>query len=487
MKYLDWIESNKDEMVKTLQELLRIKSVVGEKEGDAPFGKGVAEAYKYFMDKAEDYGFVCKDVDGYGGHVEFGGYELDENGEKIKTSDEIMGILGHLDVVPEGTDWDYDPYGAEIVDGRIYARGAMDDKGPVMAAFFAMKALKECGYIPKKQVRLILGLDEETNWYGMDYYFSKEKLPDFGFTPDAEFPAIHAEMGISIFSLAKKISKSSGKGISLRKLEGGNAPNMVADWSRAVINSDNKNHYDEIRQMVDEYIKKNCVAGGKTEKATIKVKGVGKSLEISVVGVSAHGARPKFGLNAISVLMDILQKIEFENDQVAEFIKFYNEKINFELDGESMGCGLSDEVSGKLIFNVGKIEFDGEVIILTINVRYPVTKTEDEMYDGMKENIEKYGLGLIKGKSQLPIYMPVDHPMIVTLMDVYREHTGDKESKPIVIGGGTYARAGKNIVAYGSVFPGEPELAHQKNEYIKVDDLVMCAKIYADAIYKLTK
>ncbi len=487
MEYLKLIDNYKDDMIKMVQELVAIKSVEDKPAPNAPFGEGVAEAFHYMLKKAEEEGFESENIDNYGGHIEFGGYTLDEKGEIEATSEEIMGIIGHLDVVPEGKDWKYEPYAGHIEDGKIFGRGTIDDKGPIVAAFFAMKALKESGYIPEKKVRLILGLDEETNWKGMKYYLSKVKAPDFGFTPDAEYPAIHGEKGILVFQLAKKLGKTLAKGIELRSLSGGHAANMVADYARAVVRADKTDKYEKIKELVANYRDEKCSEKGHPAYGSkLNCKGVGKSLEIVAHGVSAHGASPECGVNAISVLMDFLGQLDIINDDVHDFIEFYNTHLGFEIDGTNMGCGLSDEPSGKLILNVGKVELEGEALILTLNVRFPVTLNEDIVYDSIMPVVNKYNMGIIKIKVQDPIYMPADDPMIKTLMDIYIEHTGDKESKPIVIGGGTYARAAKNIIAFGSVFPGEPELAHQKDEYIEIDKLIINAKIFADSIYRLT-
>lgn len=476
MTYLELIDEYQDDIIQMLQELISIKSVALPPEGDMPFGKGVQEAMMYMLNRAEKDGFETENIDNYGGHIEFGGYTLDAQGEIVGTSEDIMGILGHLDVVPEGKDWDYDPYGGQIADGKIYGRGSIDDKGPVVAAYYAMKALKDSGIVPEKKVRLILGLDEETGWKGMDYYLKKVKAPTFGFTPDGEFPAIHGEMGILIFELAKKLGKtpSTPKGVSIRSITGGNAANMVADHARALLKAES---YEEIKKKLGEF---------KAETGySIQAKGIGKSLEITTQGVSAHGARPWNGLNAISILMKFLGQLPVENDDLAEFIQFYNEHIGFELHGESMGCGLSDEPSGQLIFNVGMINSDDEAARLTINIRYPVTLKDETVYSAMLPVVNQYNLGIVKMKNQDPIYMPKDGEMITTLMEVYKKHTGDMESQPMVIGGGTYARAVSNSVAFGANFPGEPELAHQKNEYIIIENLIKCTKIYADAIYQL--
>lgn len=485
MEYLKRIDEYRDEMVASLQELIRIKSVQDKAEPGAPFGRGVADAFEYMLKKAEADGFDTENVDNYGGHIEFGGYFLDEEGNIEGTNDETVGILGHLDVVPERSGWKHDPYSGTVEDNRVYGRGAIDDKGPLLAAYYAMKALKDCGYVPEKKVRLIMGLDEETGWSGMRYYLSKVKAPDMGFTPDANFPAIHGEKGILVFQLAKKIGKTNAKGLELRSLKGGEAANMVADSARAVVRAEKTESYDEIRQLAVAYKEENCKEGGKAHGAKINCKGIGKSLEISVSGISAHGATPEMGMNAVTVLMDFLSRLDFVNDDISEFIDFYNKHIGFELDGASLGCGFSDEPSGGLILNVGGLELEKEAMIMTINVRYPVTFEEDAVYEAIMPVINKYDMGIIKIKSQKPVYMAKDSELIRILMEAYRNQTGDAESEPMVIGGGTYARAADNIVAFGCVFPGEEELAHQKNEFIDIDSMVLSAKIFAEAICSL--
>lgn len=475
--YLKRIDEYRDEMVKTLRELVKIDSVQAEPKEDMPFGEGVAQAFSYMLKKGGEAGFSIFNADNYGGHIEFGGRLFDEDGQPAGESRETMGILAHLDVVPLGSDWDYDPLGGEIVDGRIYGRGTSDDKGPLVAAFYALKAICDAGMEPQKKVRLILGLDEETGWKGMDYYLSKVSAPDFGFTPDGDFPAVHGEMGLLVFEIAKKFAKTSmaANGITFRTMKGGNAPNMVADSARVLVRGDS---YDELKARLNEFRKE---TGFK-----LTARGRGKSLEIEAEGVSAHGAMPWKGQNAISELMQFLGAVGFDNEDVCDFIAFYNECIGFELNGSSIGCGFSDQPSGELIFNVGMIEMDSEAARLIVNVRYPITMTDKMVYEGMKPYLNKYNLGVVKLKHSEPIYFEKDHPMIRTLLEAYRKHTGDVESQPFVIGGGSYARAVPNTVAFGMLFPGEIDTMHQKNESMSIDNMVKAAKIYADAIVGLT-
>ncbi len=467
-KTYEMLDQQRDELLKCLGELIAIPSVAVKAEGEYPFGREVDRAFRYMLNEGEKAGFRTFDADHYGGHIQWNG-----------TGSETLGIVGHLDVVPEGKDWDYPAFEMTEEEGKLFGRGTIDDKGPVAACFFAMKALKEAGFQPKRNIRLVLGLDEETNWEGMDYYLNKTEAPDFGFTPDGEFPAIHGEKGILVFDIAGKFSRSPEKGLRLRSIKGGNAANMVADYCRAVLLSEDRNDYEKVKEQVSAYRDANGYL--------IHVKQIGKSLEIITHGKSAHGARPWTGLNAISIMMEILEKLNFTNDDMNGFIQMYQKHIGFETDGESIGLGFSDEPSGKLVWNVGMIDLNGKGVTLTINVRYPVTLDDEKVYDALVPVMNQYNLGIIKGKHQLPIYLPRDSELISTMMEVYRKHTGDKDSQPLVIGGGTYARAMENVVAFGPSLPGDREVAHQKNEYVEKEHLFLISKLYVEVIYELTK
>lgn len=470
------IEENRAEMISSLSELISIPSVAVETDGEKPFGEHVDKVYRRMLEMAEKEGFETFDADGYGGHIDFKG-----------TEDGIVGVVGHLDVVPEGSGWDHDPYGGEVIDGMVYGRGTTDDKGPVVASFYGMKALRECGYLPRKTIRLILGLDEETEWKGMDYYLSKvEDLPDIGFTPDGDFPAIHGEMGILVFDLVKKFASSAGKGLELSSLKGGTASNSVADSARAVLYDPSGKSYDSIKEKAAQYAKEFQEKRGDGEER-IKCRKIGKSLEITAKGISAHGAKPEKGLNAVSLMMEFLSGLNFSSEDTDDFISFYNSCIGWDIHGERLGCFLEDEPSGKLILNVGMADIDRKTAKITINVRYPVTMDDKAVYDGIDGVTERYDIGIVKGSHKEPIYMAEDSSLIGTLMDVYRKYTGDESCRPIVIGGGTYARAIENTVAFGARFPEDKELGHQKNECISIENMVKLAKIYAEAVYRLSE
>jgi succinyl-diaminopimelate desuccinylase len=502
------IEKFRDEAVRLLRGLVSYPSVKGPAETGMPFGAAVQGAYEYLLREAETDGFETFNADNFGGHIDWRGAVLDARGEVARAAVETLGIPIHIDVVPAGDGWTKDPWVGEEEDGRIYGRGTTDDKGPAVSVYLAMKALKASGYIPSKNVRLIIGLDEETGWSGMDEYFKRTAPPDFGFSPDADFPVINGEMGMMVFEIAKKLEPSQGKGLHLRSMKGGTAPNMVPDNCRAVLVYDDgepasaktRSRSGKSRGKSAKPAKADSERAAAFEKVMIAAeafrsrtgraiacRGAGKALEVSAQGISAHGAHPEKGLNAISVLAEFLSELSLASESAQSFIDFYRNYIDFELDGKHLGIAMSDEPSGALIVNSGMIDISAEAAILTVNVRCPVTKSEDDVYEALRPALDKNGLGVVKVSGMAPLYFPPDDPFIQTLLAVYQKHTGDREHGPLVMGGGTYARAIPNAVAFGPRFPDDEDVMHQKDEYVKIDSLMRAAHIYADAILELTK
>jgi len=465
MDFKETIKKLEPEIIKSIQEAVRIRSVEEEPLPGKPFGSGPFEALDYMLKLGEGMGFETKNLDGYAGHIDFG------------EGDETVGILAHVDVVPEGDGWTYPPYGGEIHGGKIYGRGTMDDKGPAVIALYAMKTLADSGVLPKRRIRLILGANEESRWECMKHYFENEEPPTMAFTPDADFPVIHGEKGITGFDLKFPYRGTEGCDITLMDIKGGNATNMVPDRAWATLNVKDK-------EMFNTQFK----GYAKDKDFTIELEETEGGFKVTALGKSAHGSTPEKGENAISCLMDFLGFVYSGQCPVCRFINFYNERIAFRHHGEGIGCALEDELSGKLNFNPGLISYDGENIKLSVNVRYPISSSAEEVFSGIRENIKNTPVELIqKDLDSRPLYVPKDNELVETLMRVYREQTGDMDSEPITIGGGTYARAMDNAVAFGPVFPGQEELAHQKDEHITIDNVIKLTEIYSHALYELVQ
>ena len=420
---------NRD-MLQIIKELVAIPSVTDAKpEGDFLFGKAVHDALEYVLSVCESFGFRTKKCGNYLGYAEIG------------QGEELMGILCHLDVVPPGNDWDYDPFTATLVDGKLYGRGVMDDKGPAVCAIYALKDILASGKELNKRVRIIFGCQEETgDWVDMEYYKAQEEIPTFGFTPDADFPLIYGEKGILMLQLSMAKEEAG-----FLEVSGGEAPNMVPDLAKAVVKTD-----------------------------------TGERISLTAKGIAAHGSTPEDGENAISKLMEEIKKQGLSS----RFAEFYNEQIGFSLTGDKMGVDLQDEASGALSFNVGMIGMDEKQVFIKVDIRYPVTEQKEKVISIIRKKAAAWDVTVSEITSMKPVYMDKNGAVITKLMDAYREITGD-DTMPQVMGGGTYARAMDHIVAFGPVFPGRECTEHQKNEYIYYEDLEKAREIYRLAIEKL--
>lgn len=450
MKWQEHVEGEKNHFLSDLQKLLQIPSVLDEsdKKPGAPFGENVNRALQFMIDLGKREGFRTKDLEGYAAHLEWG------------EGEELLGILCHIDVVPEGDHWDMPPFCAEIKEGRIYARGAQDDKGPTMAAFYALKILKDMGVPFKKRVRIILGADEESGFRCVKKYFAEEEMPTIGFAPDASFPMIYAEKGISDAMFTLKQTEKS-----LISFFGGQRLNMVPDMATASVKDAEITEADfqafcQAEQIAGEFVQ------------------AGKEVTFSIKGVSSHGSEPQRGRNAVTLLAKFL--FAYIPDAGLKLLAglhddFYGEKNDF---------AMTDEVAGPLTLNVGLGKVEAGVWTVGCNIRYPVTKKFEEVKEKMEAMAVHYQAELSSMSDKAPLYIPKEHPLVQTLWRVYEEQTGRKDPLETT-GGGTYARELKVGLAFGALFPGEEELYHQRNESASIDGLLQATAIYTAAIYEL--
>lgn len=439
------LESMQDDLINSIKELVRIPSVIDEDSKEYPFGENIHRALKKALEICEGLGFktYC-DPEGYYGYAEIG------------QGEEIVGILGHLDVVPPGAldVWKHNPFNPTVEDGKLYGRGTQDDKGPTITALYAAKALMNLGVEFNKRVRFIFGTDEENLWRDMKKYMEKEEKPTIGFTPDSAFPLTYAEKGLLQVIL-------EGQNDSSLVLEGGNAFNSVPD--NIVYTGDKQEELkDELSRLGYEY---EIIETG-----------------VKVIGKSAHAASAEKGANAICRLAVALRNIGI----TSKAIEFAANEISEDAFATKIFDICEDEASGKLKFNVGKISIK-EKETLSIDIRIPVTVHKSEIVDKLSRAAGKYGLTCKEYDWLKSIYIPKDHFLIQSLMEVYQEVTKDMTSKPMSSGGATYARALDNCVAFGAILPGAAKTEHQPNEHIVLQDIFISLEIYAKAIYKLSR
>ncbi len=469
MTQINWmseVEKRKEALIKDTQGLLHIKSILDEENPspDAPLGKGVKEALDYMLELGEKDGFTAKNVGNVAGHLEFGGGK------------ELLGILCHVDVVPEGDGWTSEPFAAEIRDGKIFARGALDDKGPTMAAYYAMKIVKDLGLPLKKRVRMIIGTDEESNWRCVEHYFEHEEMPTLGFAPDADFPIINAEKGIADFDMVQKksVPGASDAQVTVDSFVSGKRYNMVPDQAKAVLKGDQ----EEIIKLFIDFMKQfDLEYQYHTQNGEILLE---------VKGVSAHGMEPRNGKNAGLFLAEFLTKLDLD-PLAAHFFQFVSRYFFDDSRGVNLGVAYTDDISGDLTINPGIFSYTPETGgSIGMTCRYSVTNNMEDTKGKLDSLLETEGFAIENFSDSKPHHVDEKEFLIQTLKKVYEEQTGEK-AELIAIGGGTYARSLKSGVAFGPLFPGRPDIAHQKDEYMYIEDLLRAAAIYAQAIYELAQ
>ncbi|MFD1472445.1 dipeptidase PepV [Companilactobacillus mishanensis] len=464
---IDWekeVSHRSDELLNDLSELLSIDSSrdIEHKTDDFPLGPGPAKALQTFLHFADRDGFSTKNVDNLAGRIEYG------------ESKDAIAILGHVDVVPEGAGWNTNAFEPTIKDGRIYARGTSDDKGPSIAAYYALKIIKELKLPVSKSVHMILGTDEESEWVGMNRYMETEQMPETGFSPDAEFPVINGEKGIVSFDLQFPVSKNG----VVKSFESGLRAKMVPQNATATIDTTDVDITDLI-ETFNEYLKQNSeVTGNISNQENI--------FTVSIEGKGSHAMEPYNGVNAATYLAKFITLLPLNNAEKTYF-EFITNSLHLDFYGNGLSINNEDGVMGKLTVSPDILKFDHEQASILLNIRYPKGDTGDTLTEKLNNVLPTNVTASIDGHNQLPHFVSADDPLVQSLMDAYRAHTDDETSEPFTVGGGTYGRILKHGVAFGAMFPGDENVMHQANEYVVFDNLLKATAIYADAIYRLIK
>lgn len=446
MDYIKYANDNKEKFLNDLKELLKIDTVLVEQPEvkEAPFGYNLVKALEYMLELGKKEGFVTKNIENVAGHIEYG------DGE------EVIGVLCHLDVVPTGDGWTYPPFVPTIVDNKIYARGSMDDKGACISSLYALKALKESGVKLNKKIRLIFGTDEETGSRGIKRYLELEKMPDLGFSPDADYPLIYGEKGILSFDLEGKVNDEIIEFVS------GDRYNVVPEVATVTLKNDYKDKYLEF------LIKNNY-------------NGEVKDNKYIMYGKRAHAMEPRNGVNAIIRLIEFLNTIIDD-----KYIKFIND--NFKCSRLStMNQNFTDPEMGDLTSNVALLNIKNGEGKCGINFRYPINWDKDKFFNTLN-NISKLSNVNVKIlNDSKPHYVSKEDDLVKTLHKSYIKYTNDDKTPLMTIGGGTYARSLKKAVAFGPMMPGREDVVHQVDEYAYIDDLLISVAIFADALKELGK
>lgn len=421
-----YIEEHRDEMTELLAELVAVPSVQGEAADGCPFGAEPARALAIMLEKCRDYGFSVENVDNYAGSADFGG-------------EPALAILSHLDVVPAGSGWSSDPFTLTRDGDKLVGRGAIDDKGPAVAAVFALRAIKELGIPLKRGVRLIFGTNEENGSADLEYYRKKRELPPMVFTPDGEYPVINAEKGM------------------LRVYFSAEAPENVEIKAGTVINAVPANCRFSVVEALSDGPK---MTFGTTE------------------GTSAHASTPEKGENAITKFLAEHGKNVPLLSELAELFP------HGETDGSSCGLGFSDPISGSMTCVLSMLNTEGGRLRGGIDIRFPLDRKKAEISDIICGRLREAGFDIDSCEGVEPHSTDGESEFVQALLRVYGRVTGEA-GRCIAIGGGTYVHEIEGGVAFGAEFPNTDYHMHSPDEFITVGDLLKNAELMAEAIVEV--
>ena len=366
------IDEYKEELLKSIIEVVNIPSVKGEPKVDAPFGGNAKDALIKALEIAENLGFETKNLDNYIGYAQYG------------EGEDYIGILGHVDVVPVGEGWKFPPFSGHIEDGKMYGRGVLDNKGPIIAALYGLYVIKESDLKINKPVRIIFGTDEESGFNDIPYYLEREKPPIMGFTPDCKYPVVYGERGRANIQFQ--------------------------------IEYNNENYEEVTREFFD-----------------------------------------------------------FLNDYI----------LSSKINGDRLGINFSDKEFGTMEMKNYKAGIKESKLLFNISLSYPAIVSIEEILDKIESKLtENVKIKLLLNYN--PVKFDKDSFLVKSLQEAYEEVT-NLDGTPVTTTGGTYAKIMPNIVPFGPSFPGQKGISHNPNEYMDISDIILNAKIFAQAIYNLAK
>lgn len=465
-----WIEKHKENLIADISRLVKIRSVSDPTNGTeaAPYGEGCKRVLEEALTIGREHNFKTTLYDNRVGAMWYheGSWE------------ETIGFWGHMDVVPEGEDWDNKPYEPVYRDGYLIGRGARDNKGPTMAVMYVIECLEDLGVKLRRPLRLFLGCDEEKGMSDLEYYTAHYPCPGLSMVADCSFPVCYGEKGIIEANLlsGEKFTEA------VVSFAGGVASNMVPDRANAVLNP----------KFFQNGGEEKIFALGKKDGFTVSQ--AGENIVVEARGVSKHTAFPAGGVNAIQQLAVALVESEALPDSDTNALKFICQ-VNQDFEGTGINVAYSDEISGALTC-VGSMASltDGRLTQL-INIRYSVTADSEQLIRNIDESCRSAGWEMRLVRDSRPNYFPKERPEVKLLTDLFNEMTG-LEKPAYVMGGGTYARKLPNAFAYGmGGVPGSepPEGlfreghggAHAPDEGLDVEGLIKAMKIYVMALIEL--
>lgn len=438
----DQIEANQSEMLETLRTLIAFPSIAtAELEDGYPFGKPCADALRFMLQKAEQMGFSAQNFDDYIGSVDW----MPEAQQQPE-----LGILCHLDVVPVlAENWSSDPFVMEERDGCLFGRGCIDDKGPAVAVLYAMKAIRDAGVPLQKNVRFIMGCNEENGSSDLEYYQAHAAMPPHVFTPDGNYPLISIEKGMLRLQIQKQINDP------ICFMQAGTAPNAVPAVAEAQLTAAPQVPAEQAHLTVQ----------GNTWQYT---------------GLAAHASTPQTGDNAITGLCTALaQDARFSDCQA--LLQLFPHGVT---DGSGLGIACTDETSGALTCICSMLTVEDGCMTGTVDIRFPLCTSKEALLQQLQERFAAYGFSCEALLASDPHCVPESDPFVQTLLAVYEAETG-QPGQCLAIGGGTYVHDIPGGVAFGAEFPGWDYHMHGDDEFMPLAHLMQDVRMIAAAILAL--
>ena len=458
-----YIDSKKDEMIEDLKTLVRINSQRGRSEEGKPFGDGPAKVIAAAEGLMKQYGLQTTNYDNYVVTGDFG------------TQEKALDILAHLDVVPVTEDWTVtEPFQPKVVDGRIYGRGTADDKGPAIAALYALRAIRELGLPMKKSVRLILGSDEECGSGDLEYYYAKEQEAPYTFTPDADFPLINIEKGSFKGEFSANFPAEDAKAYVV-SFTSGDKVNVVPARAELVVAGVEAAVVEEAAARVT----------AQTKVAFITESQADGTVKVSAKGVAAHASTPAEGKNALTATLRLITALPLDATKGLTALLGLEALFPYEdTCGKQAGIDRENEESGALTLCFSIMDYTTEHLHAIFDARLPIGCTKENTSYPVKEALAQYGITLDNDELREPHCVPGDSWFVQTLLGSYERYFG-KKGKALSTGGGTYVHELERGVAFGCMVPEVDNHMHGDDEFMEIEMLLRSAKIFADAIMKI--
>ncbi len=459
----DYIEAHTEEMIADVCELCRINSVKGEAAPGMPYGEGPHKALMAAAELCKKYGFPVKE------------YSDRVIAADMNDGERCLDILAHMDVVAPGDGWTKTtPFEPVVEDGMIYGRGSSDDKGPAIAALYAMRAVKELGIPTSKNCRLILGSDEECGSSDIPYYYAVEPEAPMTFSPDAEFPLINIEKGQFRGEITAAFKGTAEEGGKLIAFESGDTVNIVPGKAKARVSGFAE---EAIRTAVNAVM--NEISAD--YDLDFEIDEESGETEIRVNGSPAHASTPENGVNAGVILLHLLKALPFANGELHKALVSLAGLLPYgDHHGAALKIDIYDDKSGYTSVSPDIFRADENSLYVKFDSRTSIAATEENTILAAKKSAEEAGLSFAYSFNP-PHAVPEDTDFIRTLLESYTAVTG-KPGRCVAIGGGTYVHELKNGVAFGAVGETTDTHMHGPDEFMPVSELQDAAVIYALSI-----